>query len=523
MRESRADLPERPGVYLFKAGDGRILYIGKAVNLRNRVAHYFQHRHWPVVSALLQQADDVEWIVTADEADALLLEYNLVQQHRPPFNVKLKDDKSFPSIVLTTEEEFPGVYCVRRWSGKGFVFGPLARPARARELIDLLTRLFRIRVCGAAAFRRAVPCLYHHIERCDAPCCGRSDAGAYRKRVEEARRFLRGETGMVLRRLTAEMQRAAEELRFEAAQRLKEEIAAVRGFVPSSYISTPRADDCAVLALHFVGGEAAVLVLTVTGGHIRDSAFFTFAAPAAESEEALAAFLADFYRERPLPPEILVPFLPPQAEAWTAMLGAAGRRTRLHVPQRGRKRRLLEMAEANLAERLRRDDYDRLAVELQERLGLGRPPQVIEAVDISHTQEQERVGAVVVFERGRPRRRDYRNYRIREALAGDTEAIAEVLTRRYSKAESFPDLLLIDGGKPQLGAALAVKRALHLPFDCIALAKEEERVFTEDGRSLVFPADSPLRFLLQNIRDEVHRRAVTHHRRRRERRWIPGS
>lgn len=517
MRLNSQDYPEQPGVYLFKTGRGSVLYVGKARNLRRRLAQHWQRRDSPVLASLLAKAARVETVVTGNETDALLLEHNLVQHHLPPFNIRLKDDKSYPLLEINAAAEWPGIFFVRRRPPGSFVFGPLVSSARARELIDLVTRLFRLRQCSTTLFGQGKPCLYYHLERCSAPCAGRIDAAGYRAAVAGAIAFLNGRAAPLRRMLRERMGRFVNELRFEEAEQVRVDLELIAAFSPVSWVVTPAAGSTDVLATLTVGHETAVALFAVVAGCVRESSYHMLETIATAEDEVLGELILDIYRRRPVPAAIVVPFLPATSAALEELLGkTARRRVRLVVPQRGSRRALLRMALDNLYQYAGRRDYNLLGRRLQELLGLRRFPARIEGFDISHTSEQRRVGAMVAFVNGRPQRHDYRSYIIRRAAPGDTEALNEVLERRLAKAAPMPDLFLIDGGKPQLGAALAVVGRLGVDADVIALAKGEERVFLANGDSLVPAQGSPERHLLQSIRDEVHRRAISHHRKRRD-------
>jgi excinuclease ABC subunit C len=514
----RRGFPEKPGVYIFKSAAGRALYIGKAANLKKRIAQYFQKRDDPFLQRLLEQAASLETIVTEAESDALLLESNLVHSYLPPFNVRLKDDKSFPFIEITLADDVPGIFYSRRVAAGSFALGPLVDARKARRLIDTVTRLFRLRTCGAGIFKKGIPCLFHHIERCSAPCAGKLGREQYRRQATDAVDLLKGRKGKVSARLRQRMRLLAAQLDFEGAQRVKEDLEALGGFSLRTYITTRGSGDRDVIAASLLGHEAFFAYFSVSGGKVSKSGYFHRPTLHDSEEEALAEFLGDFYRLRPLPGEIVVARLPAQSAGLAALFSErAGRRVQVRTACRGERRRVLELAQKNLAIFVQKSDFRRLGEEVMQALRLRNFPARIEGYDISHLGERDRVGARVVFSEGRPEKRLYRSYIIRAAAPGDTEALTEVLRRRFAGDPSFPDLLLIDGGVPQLGAARQVKADLGLSCDLLALAKGEERLFLEDGTSLVPPSGSLLRHLLQNVRDEVHRRAIGHHRKRRER------
>ncbi len=514
------ELPQDPGVYLFKAGE-KVLYIGKAKNLKKRVAQYFLGRDHLVINNLLEQADDLETIVTENERDALLLEYNLVHTYQPPFNVRLKDDKSYPLVQVTLQDPFPGVFYSRRREPKQFHVGPLTNSGKARALIDVITRLFKLRVCTSTAFNRGTSCLYFYIDRCSAPCTGNISPEEYNKNVEDAVSLLKGKRGKILKKLGEKMSRLAENLEFEAAQRVKEDIELLHQFSLDSYISSGKQADYDVIAFHYHRDQCFIVLFTMLEGRVMRKEFFDFNTLAPGPEEALTDFLLSFYSGRQsIPPEIVLRAYPEDKEPLEELFSeVAGRRVSFKLPLKGDKRKMLDLAAQNLNLFVGRTNYAVIGRRLKEQLKLQKFPYWIEGYDISHFSERDRVGAMVAFSQGKPDRKKYRSYIIKKAQPGDTEALKEVLERRFKKtAETgeYPDLLLIDGGKGQLSAALEIKEKLNIQSDIIALAKEEERIFMEPGGSHLFPQDSPERFLLQNIRDEVHRRAITHHRKRRE-------
>ena len=517
MLKNSGNLPEKPGVYIFKSAAGKALYIGKAANLKKRVSQYFQKKDDPLLRRLLEQASSLDTIVTEAESDALLLESNLVHSYLPPFNIRLKDDKSFPFIEITLTDDAPGIFYSRRVAAGSFALGPLVDARKARRLIDTVTRLFRLRTCSAAIFKKSIPCLFHHIERCSAPCAGKVDPELYRRQAADAVDLLKGRKGKVMVRLRQRMRSLAARLDFEGAQRVKDDLEALSGFSLGSYITTRGSGDRDVMASCLLGGEAFFAFFAVNNGRVSKSGYFHLPTLHRSEEEAVKEFLIDFYRLRPLPGEIVVSRLPAESAGLAGLFSArAGRRVQIRGACRGERKRILDLARKNLSLFVQKSDFLRLGNEVQRVLRLGNFPAHIEGYDISHLGERNRVGARVVFKDGRPEKRLYRSYIIRAAAPGDTEALKEVLQRRFAGDSESPDLLLIDGGLPQLGVARRVKAELGLSCDLLALAKGEERVFLEDGSSLLTEPGTVLRYLLQNIRDEVHRRAVSHHRKRRE-------
>lgn len=523
MIKNKSDIPGKPGVYLFKSR-GSVLYIGKAKNLKNRVRQYFQKKDHLMIDNLLDQADDIEYIITDDEKDALHLEYNLIHHYRPAFNIRLKDDKSFPMIEISPGHPFPGIYYSREVKDGHYYIGPIVDARRTRELIDIVTRIFKLRTCPANTFKRSAACLYYYIDRCSAPCIGKISEKDYQKNTADAVEFLKGKKQKILKVLEEKMNRLAGQLKFEEAQKVKEDIQLIDRFVLESYISSVRKTDYDVIALHHdysdKTNDCFIILFSILEGRVKRKEFFNFSAINNREEDILKDFLVSFYRTENIPHEILVRILPPERESLEAIFSrVAGRQVKIKFPARGKKRKMMDLAVKNLNLYVNKNKYGLVGERLKRGLGLVHFPRWIEGFDISHFSERERVGAAVVFSKGTAVKKKYRNYIIKKAAPGDTEALKEVLERRFKKMkpEEQPDLLLIDGGKGQLSAAAEIKEKLNLRSDIVALAKKEERIYLEKGGSVIFPEDSPERFLFQNIRDEVHRRAVTHHRQRRTR------
>lgn len=524
MIKNKLDIPAKPGVYLFKSGD-KILYIGKAKSLKKRVDQYFQKKDHLLIRDLLHQADDIEYIVTDDEKDALHLEYNLIHHHQPPFNIRLKDDKSFPLIEITLGEtgeiSFPGIYFTRQVKPKNFYVGPMVSARKTRELIDIITRIFKLRTCSANIYKRSTACLYYYIDRCSAPCIHIISQEDYRKNVADAIDFLKGNKKKILQKLEKKMEQLSQQLEFEEAQKVKEDIELIRQFILDSYISSASKHkmDYDVIALHHDPryDECFIILFSILKGRVERKEFFDFNSIDTQEQDILKDFLISFYRKENVPPEIFVSILPQERESLGNMFSRiAGRQVKIKFPHQGSKRKIMDLAVKNLNLYVNKNKYNLVGERLQQALNLVHFPGWIEGFDISHFSERERVGAAVVFSKGKPIKKKYRNYIIKNAAAGDTEAIKEVLERRFKKPEEHPDLLLIDGGKGQLSAALEIKKKLNLKCDIAAIAKGEERIYLENGDPVVFPGDSPELFLFRNIRDEVHRRAITHHRKRRE-------
>ena len=527
-------LPEKPGVYMMRDAAGKIIYVGKAVNLKNRVRSYFQQRGLsPKTEALVARIVTFETIVTASEMEALILECNLIKKHRPRYNISLRDDKSYPFVKVTWNEEYPRVYATRRVEKDGAkYYGPYASAGAMHETLALLKRLFPLRSCRSMDARR--PCLEFHINRCMAPCEGLVDAATYREMVKTVCLFLEGRSADVEKDLKRRMLAASDEMKFELAGRLRDQLAAVRNVTEKQNIVTG-AGDQDVLGLARMGGQSCVQVFFVRSGKMVGRDRFMLSGGETESDgEILAAFVKQYYNESSfIPREILTPAALPETDLLTAWLTQrkAGA-VHLLTPQRGTKRELVLLAGENATEALRqrsereeaREGKRSAAVqELAERLELDILPQRIECFDISHIQGAETVASMVVFTDGEPDKSEYRRFKLKtvEGSPDDFASMQEVTLRRYRDAkEPLPDLIVIDGGKGQLSSALEVIRGVGLAeIPVIGLAKEFEHIFRENiSEPLVLPRHSEALRLVQQIRDEAHRFAVGYHRKLRAKR-----
>jgi len=541
-------LPAKPGVYIFRAEDGSVLYIGKAKSLRARVRSYFQRGGdgRPGSAQLVERISDVEAIVTASEVEALHLEQNLVKRYRPPFNIRLRDDKSFPYIAVTVEDEYPRVMFTRERHRRGVVyFGPYANAKKVRKTLDVLNRAFKFRPCeGPKPGRRSgVPCLDYHIDRCLAPCVGYVSAEEYRRTIEGVIAFLSGDSRPIMRELEARMREAAAGERFEEAARYRNRLLAVRHLAERQAADTRTVGSVDVIGLAVEGERAAVQVFPLRDGKMVDRYSFHLENVAGRDAAAvLEAFCVEYYGSTPsVPPEIVVPREAGDTSVLAEFLSQRrGSRVEVRAPARGEKRRLLELAGQNArlalqsaaaeAERGRSRRVEALE-ELREALNLESLPIRIECFDVSTIQGRATVGSMVVFEDALPKKAHYRKFAVR-AIEGqdDVRALAEVLSRRFARAgadaaaedwdESFaavPNLVVVDGGKGQLSAALRAMQGYDLPrVAAIALAKREEEVFVP-GRPqpVVLDRSSAGLQLLQRLRDEAHRFALGYHRQRR--------
>ena len=532
-------LPDSPGVYIMKDDHGKIIYVGKAIVLKNRVRQYFQssRNHTPKVRAMVSHIADFETIMTANEVESLILEANLIKKHRPRYNIRLKDDKSYPYVKVTVQEDFPRVFITRRVLRDGArYFGPYTNVTALRDSLKLLRRLFPLRTCRTMPER---PCLEYHIKRCLAPCVGKVEAEDYRAMIRAVLLFLEGRTDDVERELEQRMNAAAEAYHFETAARLRDQLSAVRTAAERQNIVTGAGDQDAVGMARSAAG-VCVQIFFIRGGKMIGREHFLLRGSEEESDaDILRAFLEQYYNQATfVPREVLLPCAIEAAaqatiEAWLAARKGGGK-VALLTPQRGTKHDIVQMATGNAAkfladEETRRSLLDEQTLgaveELGRYLGLKHPPRRMECFDISHNQGQETVASMVVFEDGAPKKSDYRRFKIRstEGKPDDFLSMREVTTRRYVglPEEELPDLIIIDGGKGQLSSALEIIRhtAGHKDVPVVGLAKQFELVFTEGNSEPVeLPRRSQALYLIQRIRDEAHRFAITFHRKLRGKR-----
>jgi excinuclease ABC subunit C len=530
LRPAVDDLPEQAGIYFFKNGAGEVVYIGKARRLRDRVRSYFQPTEDPKVRNIVAETAAIDYIVTGSEREASLLENNFVQRVQPKFNLRLKDDKSYPYLKMTTGEAFPGIHFDRRVKADGSRhYGPFSPAQEARRTIHLIGKFFRVRTCSEEIpGKRRRPCLEYDIGLCSAPCVGRISEADYRESVSNALLFLEGKIGELGGILNAKMADAAGKLDFEEAARLRDLIGTLEHIRTKPRLTSVRREDQDILGLAREGRRNAVYAFLMREGKVRESREFLFEDEADRPDgEVLRDFLSDRYAGPDLPSRILLPSPAAEPAGLERTLGGrTGRRVRLAVPARGAGRDLVLLAAHN-AEILLRDKGDAFVAleELRARLGLPALPVRIEGFDISNTAGTETVGSMVSFVNGRPDKSGYRKYRVRTVRGpNDVASLAEVLRRRYTRVlaerAALPDLVLVDGGKPQLGAARAVLEELGLGgLPLASLAKSEELIFTAPhGDGLRLDRTSPALKILQRVRDEAHRFAVRFHRQRRGKR-----
>lgn len=522
------NLTTQPGVYLWKNDRGQIIYVGKAVNLRNRVRSYVRHdaKRAPKVTAMMSHAADVETIVVANEMEALILENTLIKKHRPRYNIMLRDDKTYPYIKVTVQEDYPRVFMTRRVHRDGArYFGPFADAGAVHRVLKLIQRAFRIRSCRTMQADR--PCLQYHLHHCDAPCVHYITKGEYGKLVEQAVGILEGRDAGIVRRLQEQMEAAAEEMEFEKAAMYRDQITAVRVIQEQQNITTVGGGDMDVLGFAGDAGQTCVQIYTIRQGRLMGRETFSLENSADETAAALTSAVLDQYYVDGVfvPKEIVVSAVEDKEDYERRLTLQKGQNVALVIPQRGIKKKLLTMAEDNarvLLEQRRlqwQHDTDKTsgAVEALARvLDLPRLPERMECFDISHTQGIETVASMVVFEHGRPAKQEYRRFKLKtvQGKPDDFKSMAEIMGRRYGERDwPAPDLIVIDGGKGQLHAALPIIREAGCEAPVISLAKRIEEVFVE-GRSdsIILSHHTPELQLLQAIRDEAHRFAITYHR-----------
>jgi excinuclease ABC subunit C len=529
LKQRLAELPDKAGIYFFKNAGGEIVYIGKARSLKDRVRSYFLTPADLKVANIMAETADIDFIVTGSDKEAAFLENNFVQRYQPKFNLRLKDDKSFPYLKLTVGEKYPAITLTRKVEDDGArYFGPFSPASQARKTIHLLNRYFGIRGCEESIpGKRRRACLEHDLKLCSAPCVGSIGEAEYRENVNNALLFLEGRTDQLLRALKQRMAEASARLDYELAAHWRDLIRTIEQIKERPQLISVGLEDTDIFGLARDKDKLALYVFFMRRGKVRDAEEMVAREPEeAPVEAALARLLDGFYgQSEDLPDKILLPRPiasgPTLADRISQKKGSI---VRISVPQRGRDRKLVEMAVRN-AERLlkkTRPEHPALS-ELAGILGLDRPPGRIEGFDISNTGGEESVGSVVVFESGEPSRNEYRKYKIK-SVAGpnDVASLQEVVGRRYARTlregRRLPDLILVDGGKGQLHAAEAELRKLGLSgLPVVSLAKREEIVFTPaEKEGLRLDRTAPALKLLQHIRDEAHRFAVTYHRQRRK-------
>lgn len=538
--EVAAQAPEQPGVYLFSDGRGKVLYVGKAKELRRRVLSYFG-REQPVKTAqMLARARELKFVVTRTEVEALILENQLIKQHRPRYNILLRDDKTYPYIKLTTSEYWPRALLVRKVEADGDeYFGPFLGHGTAARLMDLIRMYSQVRTCHwdlkpKGTLRR--PCLYYAMGACLGPCvAGLTTEEAYQEAVREVRMLLSGKTGELEKILQQRMWEAAEREEFERAARYRDLERAVKSLAEGQVAELPGRGSFDVFGVEGDGHDITAVVLVYRQGKLCDKREYHFEGVEGAADGGfLSEFVPQFYEANPAVPEqVILPFAVDEPEGLQGFLQAkAGRGVDVLVPRRGEKRQLLELARENAAESFRlrfrhpTREGERLGTEVQDLFRLPHPVLRIECFDVSHTAGEAAVVAVVVWEKGKLARREYRTFNVKTANPGDDPgAIGEAVRRRYrrqmAEGRALPDLVLIDGGPTQLQAARQAMQDVGCEVPVVALAKRFEAMYKHPAEPpLRLPNNHPVRLLLQRIRDEAHRFAITKHRRRRRARRL---
>jgi len=546
VNERLEKLPATPGCYIYKDEKGAVLYVGKAISLKNRVRSYFQAsaKHGPRIARLVGKVRDIEWIVVDTELEALVLECNLIKQYRPPYNVRLRDDKSYPYVAITNEA-YPRLIFTRKVRKDGAkYFGPFTSAFAVRDTIQLLHKIFPLIPCGKSWTGAEVqkPCLYFHLGRCLAPCAGKSDKAEYGKILDKVERFLQGKEESIVADLTAEMEKAAENLDFEKAAGIRDQILAIEKVLQRQKVLSTDAVDQDVIAVVKDERGAAIQMLYIRGGKlIGQRQYMLDGAMEVPPAEAVQEFVKQYYADAPeIPREVLLPLeIEERNIVQTWLRQKRGSTMTVEVPQTGEKARLVDLAAANAEQALNQFSQEMAKKEawmeealaqLQEALNLPTLPSRIEGYDISNIQGTAPVGSMVVTENGEPAKAEYRRFKIKwlPEAPNDFAMMNEVLMRRLraytdgdEKFAKLPDLILIDGGKPQLSAALKARDEFSMTVPMVGLAKRHELLYMLDEtgfREIELPLNSPGLMLLRRLRDEAHRFALSFHRKIRDKR-----
>lgn len=546
-------LPEKPGVYIMKNAAGEIIYVGKAILLKNRVRSYFQERgdQSPKTRKLVSQIADLEWIVVGSELEALIFEMNLIKKHRPRFNIRLKDDKRYPYIKVHLNDPYPKVTITRLMVKDGaHYFGPYTSVWAVHQTLDLLRRIFPYLTCDREITGKDErPCLYYDIKLCSGPCIGAIDQAGYHQLIADLCAFLDGHTDPIVSRLRVDMEAASEEMLFEKAAAIRDQINAIDRVVEKQKVITSDQRDSDVLAIARADGEACVQIFFIRNGKLLGREYFVLEGTEdTPDSEVISEFMKQFYSEAAtIPEQVLLPNEIEEAQIIKQWMKSrrGGQKVELLVPKSGTSQDLVQMATENAVETLQslrsqweadKNKQTQALGELQEALKLSNPLNRIECYDISNTQGTASVGSMVVFEQGTPAKNLYRHFNIKTVSGPDDFAsMEEVLTRRFKRWQSaqeqhkvgekidpsfsvLPDLLMVDGGKGQLGRAVGVLEQFGLSevVPVVGLAKQQEELFRpEVGGSLTLPRHSQGLYLIQRIRDEAHRFAITAHRKAR--------
>ena len=543
MLEKYHQAPHKPGVYLMKDAKGKIIYVGKAKNLKKRLSSYFvkKKNHDPKTAALLEMIKDFDIVLTVSDQEAFILESNLIKEYAPKYNVILKDGKNYPLLRVDMHETYPAIQRVRKIKNdKALYFGPYSSSNSVNRTLKQIQKIFKLRKCKNTQFlNRTRPCLNFQIKACLGLCCNEVPPEEYQKQVQDAVLFLKGRTTQVLKKLKSRMQSLAEDQAYEKAAQVRDTIFAVRKIMERQVVVSPDMKDRDVIALAVGKGRAVITVMVVKSGYLIDTSHYPFDLGFKEPDEILSAFVAQYYDQIGfLPSFVLLDRAVDNQDALEARFTEKKmKRVHIHVPARGEKKRLVEMAKTNavqeLEKRLQKEEQERAAISmLKDVLKMDRLPSRIECYDNSNLAGADPVSSMVVFKDGRPFKKGYRKFIIRDLDFQDDYAyMYQVLFRRFKKSEeemAYPDLLVVDGGKGQLGMAMAVLKELNLTgrFTVAGLAKKNEaKKETDDkiylpGRSNPVNTDRTKKalYLLQQVRDEAHRFAITFQRKRREKR-----
>ena len=546
-------LPSKPGCYLMKDSSGKIIYVGKAINLRSRVRSYFQSSadHSLKTQHLVQDIADIDWIVVGSELEALILEMTLIKKHRPHYNIRLKDDKRYPYIKTHWNESFPKVTVTRNLEDDGGkYYGPYTNVWAVHQTLDLLRKIFQYRTCDRIITGSdARACLYYDIKLCSAPCIGKINEDDYNQMITDLGKFLEGQTDPILDRLQQAMQKSSDDLQFEKAAALRDQIQAIGRVVEKQKVISTQNMDSDVIAMARTNGDACVQIFFVRGGKLIGHDYFILEGADDEKDsEVITQFLKQFYSQSThIPSKVLLPEDIEESMIIQNWLNQKknGQKIQIRVPNRGVSKQLIEMAKENAVETLRslksqwemdKNKQSTALTELQAAFGMNEPPNRMECYDISNTQGTASVGSMVVFEQGVPNKKHYRRFNIKTVNQPDDFAsMEEVLTRRFKRWRAYheskevgkkdepsfsmlPDLLIVDGGKGQLSRALKVLEEFDLQntIKAVGLAKSEELVILPDQEEpLALPRNSQGLFMMQRIRDEAHRFAITAHRNQR--------
>lgn len=552
--EELKKLPDKPGVYIMHSDTDEIIYVGKAINLKNRVRQYFQNskNKSPKVAAMVSHIAYFEYIVTASEMEALLLECNLIKEHRPKYNVMLKDDKTYPYIKVTTAEEYPRIFITRKYvKDKNRYFGPITDVTAARETVDIIHKLFPIRKCRKSLPKeigRERPCLNHHIGQCLAPCDGLVSAEEYSKVVEEAIAVLEGKYDYIIKYLEGIMYAASDELDFEKAAATRDKINGIKKIMEKQRISNTGIGDSDVIAFSRAMDEALVQVFFIRGGKLSGREHFLINAPDyIDRSGIMTEFVKQFYSGTAYIPKELIleePLLEEEEPVIEELLeNMRGSKVIITVPQKGEKHKMVQLAAQNAAitferigERIKKEQRETIGAleEIKNALGIERIPYRIESYDISNTQGFESVGSMVVFENGRAKNSDYRKFKIKTVIgANDFASMEEVITRRLmhsmkeeklgSSFARLPDMIFVDGGKTQITAAQNAMQNVGIYIPVCGMVKDDRhrtRGLLYNGEEIELPTNSEGFKLITRIQDEVHRFAIEYHRKLRNEKQV---